>query len=661
MNQILRKSKVFTETEAKRYSGDTLYLSCKVPESYEKALSEKYTLKYNIEDGFQAYSGEKVELCTPSHKEGFSLRYDENGINLLAEDYNGFLYGLGALILSDRDTSSSNSFNIQDYPTLSKRGLMLDVSRGKVFKLETIFRIIDILSFARYNVLQLYIEHTFAFKAHPEIWEGSGAYTEEDILKIKEYASIHGIVLQANLQSFGHCRRILKQKEHMGKRESDMFWTLSPACEETYSLLDDMYREYLPLFDDEYLNVCSDETYDLAAENSKNKGKDKGEVYMSHILRLRELAAKYGKKIMVFGDIVLKHPDLVESLPDDIEFIDWIYDPKDYYGTPAVFKERGRRFWVCPGTGAWNSLFPRLDGALKNIENLVGEGIENNAEGMLLTDWNDHGGYAINSFSHFIYAFGGLYSWLGTNVEESDLDEFVSYCVSDDAYASIERQFAKIYWLPPIWSKNRSECVMALFDEPIKGKVSIGLNPPADFGAYDLRIPGNLQPEKEKGLPHPLRPIMVMTTETRSSIRKIVNEVLPELENVNNPLYRDSFLFLAKEFLFICDKLDLSNQIQDYFSEEKVSVEGITLIEEKVRKLVNRLIDLEFEMLKIWFSEAVRSEIDTSITNWSNIISRYGYLTNWLEQQRSRIENNEEVDHKFESYETCGYSTLATY
>ena len=140
-----------------------------------------------------------------------------------------------------------------------------------------------------------------------------------------------------------------------------------------------------------------------------------------------------------------------------------------------------------------------------------------------------------------------------------------------------------------------------------------------------------------------------------------MNEVLPELENVKNPKYRDSFLFLAKEFLFICDKLDLSNQIQDYFSEEKVSVEGITLIEEKVRKLVNRLIDLEFEMLKIWFSEAVRSEIDTSITNWSNIISRYGYLTNWLEQQRSRIENNEEVDHKFESYETCGYSTLATY
>ena len=52
MNQILRKSKVFTETEAKRYSGDTLYLSRKVPESYEKALSEKYTLKYNIEYGF---------------------------------------------------------------------------------------------------------------------------------------------------------------------------------------------------------------------------------------------------------------------------------------------------------------------------------------------------------------------------------------------------------------------------------------------------------------------------------------------------------------------------------------------------------------------------------------------------------------------------------
>ena len=660
MNQIIYKAKKYIKLEGKRFSGDVIILSCKVPESYEELLKKKYRLEYVSSHGFFAYSGEKELLDIPSINEGFSLKKSVQGINLQARDYNGYLYGLGAWILSDMD-DSSQSFSIEDYPTMQKRGLMLDVSRGKVYKLDTVFRIIDILSFARYNVLQLYIEHTFDFKSHPEISMGSGAYREEDILKIKEYAASHGITLQANLQSFGHCRRILKQKEHMSKRESDMFWTLSPACPETYTLLDDMYNDYLPLFDDEYFNVCSDETYDLAAENSRNKGKDKGKVYMEHILRLRNLAAKYGKKIMVFGDIVLKHPELVSDLPSDILFVDWIYDPKDYYGTPAVFKDKGRRFWVCPGTGAWNTLFPRLDGAIKNIENLVGEGIENGAEGMLLTDWNDHGGYALNAFSHFIYTFGGLYSWIGEKVEEKDIDEFADFCVSEADYSCIERLFAQIYWLPPIWSKNRSECVMALFDEPIKGKTSIGLLPPSDFEAYNLRLPGNMEPEREKGLPHPLRPIMVIPPETRKEIRRISEKILSYTGSIVNRIYKESFIFAAEEFLFICDKLNLSNMIQEYFTKEEVTVEGITSIEEDVRKLLSRLIDLEMGMLKTWFNEADRSEIDRCVMNWSGIIGRYDYLTNWLEDQRALLENNEEVDKNFETYNTCSYNTLAKY
>ena len=48
---------------------------------------------------------------------------------------------------------------------------MLDVSRCKVPTMQTMYELIDLLSDLRYNELQLYIEHTFAFKDHDIVWQ----------------------------------------------------------------------------------------------------------------------------------------------------------------------------------------------------------------------------------------------------------------------------------------------------------------------------------------------------------------------------------------------------------------------------------------------------------------------------------------------------------
>ena len=98
---------------------------------------------------------------------------------------------------------------IRDFPALKRRGLMLDVSRGKVYTRTYLLNLVELLSKLRYNVLQLYVEHTFAFRRHPEISEGSDPLTAEDVLAIQAACKERGIELQANLQSLGHFRRIL--------------------------------------------------------------------------------------------------------------------------------------------------------------------------------------------------------------------------------------------------------------------------------------------------------------------------------------------------------------------------------------------------------------------------------------------------------------------
>ena len=48
---------------------------------------------------------------------------------------------------------------------------MLDISRNRVPTMDWLKELIDVLSLLRYNELQLYTEHTFAYADHATVWK----------------------------------------------------------------------------------------------------------------------------------------------------------------------------------------------------------------------------------------------------------------------------------------------------------------------------------------------------------------------------------------------------------------------------------------------------------------------------------------------------------
>ena len=54
-------------------------------------------------------------------------------------------------------------FSISDWPDIKARGVLLDMSRTKVPTMDTLLTLIDQFSTLKYNQIQLYTEHTFAF------------------------------------------------------------------------------------------------------------------------------------------------------------------------------------------------------------------------------------------------------------------------------------------------------------------------------------------------------------------------------------------------------------------------------------------------------------------------------------------------------------------
>jgi len=304
--------------------------------------------------------------------------------------------------------------SIIDWPTYRYRGVMLDISRFKVPRLGSLFALIERLASLKINVFQLYTEHTFFLRRYPDVSEGCSPITAEDVSEIDEFCGQHFVDFQANYQSFGHRGHMLAMPQYRDMAEvPEEPWTLSPVVPRTYRFLDDAYSECLPAYGSKLFNASCDETWDLGQGRSRDlvRKRGVGRVYLDHIRRIDRLAKKYGKRMMIWGDIVLQHPELIPEIPKDIILLDWGYTAGDDLGGMRKFKAAGLEFWTCPGVGTWSRIFAQFENAGRNIAERAAEGAKQGAAGLLNTHWGDGGHPQMFSAGFRGYAWGAEQSW----------------------------------------------------------------------------------------------------------------------------------------------------------------------------------------------------------------------------------------------------------
>ena len=303
---------------------------------------------------------------------------------------------------------------------------MLDVSRDRVPTGRTLRLIIDILARCRYNQFQLYTEHTFAYSAHPTVWEEADPLTAAEIRKLDAYAQMQGIELVANQNSFGHMERWLVHPEYNAlakfpKGGAVTPWgtvkkfptTLDPANPKSLELVDGLFEELLPNFSSPLVNVGCDETFEISDP----------EEYLGFLLKVFDCVRKRGKRPMFWGDIVLRHPELVARLPKDAIALDWGYEGNHPFAAEcAAFKKAGLDFYVCPGTSAWRSLGGRVENMRENLEAAERAGRLCGAKGYLVTDWGDEGHWQPLAASLPGIILGGAFAASGAKAAKMDLE-----------------------------------------------------------------------------------------------------------------------------------------------------------------------------------------------------------------------------------------------
>ena len=420
------------------------------------ALLERTGIRLPIEKPLRDETGGRAIRCVldkqaalaprlPTARDAYRLRVTTRGIEIAAPAVAGLRHGLQTLCQLANSKGEIPALHILDQPDFRDRGIMLDVSRGKVPTRQTLEDLVDHCSKLRINVLMLYVEHTFAFRQHPEIGEGSSPLDAETILALDAYAEDRGVELIPCLQSLGHMEQILSLERYSKLAESDRNWSVSPSRPETYQLLGDLYDEFLPLFRSPRMNANCDEPFDLGRGQSAERAPEKspGRLFADHVGELERLASRHGKQLMIWADFALKHPDHLDRIGSDVVLMDWWYETRFDFDRIAQLRDKGFEVWACPGTSSWNCLFPRIETASQNIALWASAGRRHGATGLLNTDWGDFGHYNALGVSLHGYAWGAQQAWSG-DLDAREFDLAFAKHVFGETTARIGRLYRKL-------------------------------------------------------------------------------------------------------------------------------------------------------------------------------------------------------------------------
>jgi hexosaminidase len=365
--------------------------------------------------------------AAPDHPEGYVLRIEPRGVTLEYRETGGLRAGVATLRQLLREHGRDlPRLVIRDYPDFTWRGVMLDVSRGRVPNLQTLLDLVDHLADFKINEFQLYIEHTFAYRHYEPVWRSWGPLTGDDILKLDARCRALGIDLVPNQNSFGHLRYWLEYPPLKKLAETDMPYecqggnyvrypsTLAPNHPGTLPFLRTLYDEFLPHFTSRRFNVGCDETWDLGRGQSKAlcRAKGNGRVYADFLKKIYRETSNRGLQMMFWGDIVLHQPELIKDLPKDLIALNWGYEANHPFPRESkLFAESQIPFYVCPGTSTWMALVGRHDTAFANLLSAAEAGRKHGAVGYLNTDWGDGGHPQPLAASYAPYLYGAALAW----------------------------------------------------------------------------------------------------------------------------------------------------------------------------------------------------------------------------------------------------------
>jgi hexosaminidase len=288
--------------------------------------------------------------------EDYILKVETTKIILSATTSKGNFYALQSLLqllppqIFSSSLQNSTQWNVPnciifDHPRYLHRGLMLDVSRY-FFPISFVKKYIDLLAMHKMNTFHWHLTDDqgwrIEIKKYPKLTEiGSkrketivglnesnkydgkvheGFYTQDQVKEIVAYAQKKFVNVIPEIEMPGHALAALAAYPELGctkgPYEVGTKWGVSKdvycPTEETFTFLENVLAEVIPLFPSNYIHIGGDECPKISWKNSqfcqdlmKKEGlKDEHELQSYFIKRIDKFVTSKGKKIIGWDEIL---------------------------------------------------------------------------------------------------------------------------------------------------------------------------------------------------------------------------------------------------------------------------------------------------------------------------------------------------------------------
>lgn len=502
-----------------------------------------------------------------SEEESYLLTVLPERILIQAVHEQGMFYGMMTLLKLIKEMKFIlPCMEIADGPYFIHRGFYHDVTRGKVPTMDTLKELIDFLAEYKVNELQLYVEHTYLFEGFSEVWRNKDALSSQDILELDHYCKERHIELIPSLSTFGHLYELLRTRQysHLSELPSDpeepysfvnrmAHFTLDVSNEESIEVVRKLIEEFIPLFSSRKFNICADETFDLGKGKNKMIAEEVGEgrLYVDFLKKIIGIVAENGKEVMFWGDIILKHPELLSELPKDLVCLNWGYSMNETEDNTRIIAESGIRQYVCPSTTGWNRMINWYENSSVNIRKMITYAKKYNAYGILNTDWGDHGHVNLLGSSKPMMVYAADLSWNPFDMIEDDVinDRNLSmslYGIEHPELMGILRKISK---------------------EQIANWSYINFHLEKDIVEYGIL---DKYPSIMKALDH------VKIRESYFSLKGLKKELLTFGGSLKGSARQD-----YQEFLVMTDLMSLTQEVFLFFMKYDMGVEGVELTRDR--------------------------------------------------------------------------------
>ncbi len=358
----------------------------------------------------------------PESRESYVLEINADGAEIRSPSSAGLFYGVQTirqLVEGDGEGACLAAVEIADWPSLAYRGTMVDMSHGPLPTEAEVKRQIDFLARWKANQYYFYSEASIELDGYP-LLNPEGRFTKEQVRNIIEYARQRHIDVVPCLELYGHLHDLFRVEKYADLAALPHGGEFNPRNPKVMDLLTNWAEQFAALFPSPFVHIGFDETWQIEmAAKKEGSGATPAKLFRQQLSNVAGLFTKHGRKVMAWGDIIVKYPEIAADLPPGLIGVAWEYSPKGdfkHWLEPLAAKQVPTI--IATAVSHWREISPDFEYTFGNIDNFLAAGRQAKAIGMLNTVWTDSSQNLIRG-SWPAIAYGAIAPWQAAPIERA--------------------------------------------------------------------------------------------------------------------------------------------------------------------------------------------------------------------------------------------------